>query len=64
MDEQGRRLATPKPVDTLIVKLVNAAGEAICWHTVSMADREGPVLVEPARPQDDAFIAQMRGDRS
>lgn len=36
VDDDGRRLATPKREDTLLVSLKNAAGEEICWFQVPM----------------------------
>ena len=51
-----------KPVDTLIVKLVNPAGEEISWHAVPMARLEGPVEAEPSDEEDEAFLAELRGD--
>lgn len=35
-DEEGRRLASPKREDTLLVSLKNTAGDEICWFQVPM----------------------------
>jgi hypothetical protein len=36
-DDQGQRLGNPVLVDSLIVTLVNAKSEQVCWHSVPMA---------------------------